>query len=113
MNKWIGISLIFTLLLYSLAGMSQKQRFPKPEFGTGYHQPTPVTPEPRALALEYTDVFVLLIVLSLASWIAIRRRSRKEMLWLSVFTLIYLFRILQGWVYLCYRFNTECGSYDF
>ena len=89
MNKWIRISLIFTLLLCSLEGMSQKQRFPKPEFGTGYTQPTPITPEPRALALEYTDVVILLIVLSLSSWIAIRSRSRKLMLWLSVFTLLY------------------------
>ncbi len=89
MKKWIKISLIFAFLLCSFAGMTQKQRFPKPEFGTGYAQPTPVTPEPRALALEYTDVAVLLIVLSLASWLAIRKRSRKGLLWLSVFTLLY------------------------
>ena len=69
--------------------MSQKQRFPKHEVGSGYSQPTPLTPEPRALALEYTDVVVLLIVLSLASWMAIRTRSRKGLLWLSVFTLLY------------------------
>ncbi len=89
MNKWTKIVLIFALLIFSLEGIAQKQRFPKPEFGTGYSQPTPVTPEPRALALEYTDVFVLLIVLSLASWIAIKNRSRKKMVWLSVFTLLY------------------------
>ena len=65
MDKWIKIALIFTLLIFSLEGFAQKQRFPKPEFGTGYSQPTPVTPEPRALALEYTDVIVLLIVLSI------------------------------------------------
>ncbi len=89
MSNWFKISLLFTFLLFSIAGMSQKQRFPKPEFGTGYHQPTPITPEPRALSLEYFDVVVLAVVLSLASWIALRRRSRKEMLWLSVFTLLY------------------------
>jgi NosR/NirI family transcriptional regulator, nitrous oxide reductase regulator len=89
MKNWIKISLIFAFLSFSLAGMAQKQRFPKPDFGSGYSQPTPVTPEPRALALEYTDVVVLLIVLSLASWFAIRKRSRRGLLWLSVFTLIY------------------------
>jgi len=89
MKNWILLSLIFTLLFYSLAGVAQQQRFPKPEFGTGYHQPTPVTPEPRALVLEYSDVVILLIVLSLASWLALRKRSRKGMLWLSVFTLLY------------------------
>lgn len=89
MNKWIKISLFFTFLIFSIVGMAQQQRFPKPEFGSGYTQPTPVTPEPRVLALEYMDVFVLLIVLSIASWLAISKRSRKGLLWLSVFTLIY------------------------
>jgi hypothetical protein len=49
MNKWINISLILLFLLFSQGGIAQQQRFPKPEFGTGYTQPTPVTPEPRAL----------------------------------------------------------------
>jgi len=89
MKKWIKILLIVFYLLFSLEGMAQKQRFPKPEFGSGYTQPTPATPEPRALALEYTDVVILLIVLTLASWFAIRKRSRKGLLWLSVFSLIY------------------------
>jgi len=89
MKNWIKISLILTFLLFSLSGVAQQQRFPKPEFGSGYTQPTPVTPEPRALALEYGDVVILLIVLSLASWLAIRKRSRKGLLWLSVFSLVY------------------------
>ena len=89
MKKWMQISLIISLLLFSFSGMAQKQRFPKPEFGTGYTQPTPITPEPRALALEYTDVVVLLIVISLASWLAIRKRSRRGLLWLSIFSMAY------------------------
>ncbi|MEN8155471.1 MAG: 4Fe-4S binding protein [Bacteroidota bacterium] len=64
-------------------------RFPKPDFESGYLQPTPTTPEPRSVALEYFDVFVLLAVLSLASWLAIRRRSRRGLLWLSLFSLLY------------------------
>lgn len=66
-----------------------QQRFPKPEFDSGYVQPSPETPEPRATFMEYIDLTVLLIVLSLASWLAIRKRSRKGILWLSVFSLLY------------------------
>ncbi len=66
-----------------------QQRFPKPEFETGYVQPSPTTPEPRGLAMEYLDVGVLLAVLSLSTWFALRSRSRRGILWLSVFTLIY------------------------
>jgi len=83
-------SIIFLLLLL-LAGnfLQAQQRFPKPEFESGYVQPSPTQPEPRAIALEYFDVFVLLAVLSLASWLAIRKRSRRGLLWLSIFSLIY------------------------
>jgi len=66
-----------------------QQRFPKPEFESGYIQPSPLTPEPRSAILEYVDVLILLIVLSLASWLAIRKRSRRGILWLSVFSLLY------------------------
>lgn len=79
----------FIFMLFTLTLSAQKQRFPKPEFDTGYTQPTPVTPEPRALALEYFDVLVLLLVLSLATYFAIKKRSRQGILWLSVFTLAY------------------------
>lgn len=89
MKKWIKIYLLITIVLFNFVGMAQQQRFPKPEFGSGYTQPTPVTPEPRAAALEYTDVLVLLIVLSIGTWLAITKRSRKGLMWLSVFTLAY------------------------
>jgi len=77
------------IILLTFTGMAQQQRFPKPEFGNGYIQPSPVTPEPRAFALEYFDVLVLLAVLSIASWLAIKKRSRKGIMWLSVFTIVY------------------------
>lgn len=80
---------LFSLLLLAGTYMQAQQRFPKPEFDSGYLQPSPTTPEPRAMALEYFDVLVLLAVLSLASWLAIRKRSRRGLLWLSVFSLIY------------------------
>jgi NosR/NirI family transcriptional regulator, nitrous oxide reductase regulator len=66
-----------------------QQRFPKPEFESGYEQPDVITPEPRAMSLEYLDLAVLLTVLSLASWYALRKRSRQGILWLSIFTLLY------------------------
>jgi NosR/NirI family nitrous oxide reductase transcriptional regulator len=81
--------LLILLLLPAGNGIRSQQRFPKPEFDSGYVQPSPTTPEPRAVAMEYFDVAVLLAVLSLASWLAVRKRSRRGLLWLSVFSLIY------------------------
>jgi len=88
MRKYITI--IFLLIAVTWSGwVNGQQRFPKPEFSTGYVTPSPTTPEPRASILEYTDVVVLVIVLSIASWIALKKRSRRLMLWLSVFSLLY------------------------
>jgi NosR/NirI family nitrous oxide reductase transcriptional regulator len=83
--------LLILLLILLLAGnaLYAQQRFPKPEFDSGYVQPDPTTPEPRAVALEFFDVLILLAVLSLASWLAVYRRSRRGLLWLSVFSLVY------------------------
>ena len=91
MHKRIpGFFILLLVIMVSATTLMQgQQRFPKPEFDSGYVQPDPSTPEPRAVALEYFDVFVLLAALSLASWLAVRKRSRKGLMWLSIFTLIY------------------------
>lgn len=89
LSKAIKLILLAWLFLFTLSVSAQQQRFPKPEFETGYTQPSPTTPEPRATAMEYIDVAFLLLVMSLAAWFAIRKRSRKGILWLGVFSLIY------------------------
>ena len=95
MRKYLKIVLFLIAVTYT-GWVSGQQRFPKPEFSSGYVTPSPTTPEPRANLLEYTDVVVLVIVLSIASWIAIKKRSRRAMLWLSVFSLIYFGFYRQG-----------------
>nr|WP_319510222.1 4Fe-4S binding protein [uncultured Draconibacterium sp.] len=85
--KYILFTFVFFLFTYNLS--AQKQRFPKPEFETGYEQPSPVTPEPRALAMEYFDVLILILVLAAATYFALKSRSRQGILWLSIFTLAY------------------------
>ena len=87
-GKWIRVILFLIFTSFLILGNAQ-QRFPKPEFETGYEQPDPATPEPRVQALEYFDVVLLLAVLSLATWLALHKRSRRGILWLSVFTLAY------------------------
>ncbi len=84
-----GLLLFLIFFLLSFNSFSQKQRFPKPEFDSGYTQPTTITPEPRALQLEYFDVIILVIVISLASYFAVKKRSRYGILGLSIFTLAY------------------------
>lgn len=75
-------------LLISVVTFAQ-QRFPRPDFETDYKSPSILTPEPRSGILEYLDVFILFIVLSLATWFVLKKRSRKGVLYLSLFSLIY------------------------
>ena len=70
-------------------GFAQQQRFPMPEFETGYELPQTPTPAPRAEYMEYVDVAVLLLVLGLTIWLIFRKRSRKMIFWVAVFGLLY------------------------
>jgi ferredoxin len=66
-----------------------QQRFPRPDFESGYQVPTPTAPEPRSASLEVVDVVILLAVLSLVTWFALKKRSRRGILYTTIFSLIY------------------------
>jgi len=68
---------------------SQLQRFPRPDFESGYTQPVPIKPSPRSLFLEYLDVAILFVALSLSAYFALKKRSRNYLFVLMVFSLIY------------------------
>ena len=86
-NK-IKILLFISGLLISIVTFAQ-QRFPRPDFESNYVVPSPTAPEPRWASMEMIDVVVLVLVLSLTSWFAIKKRSRKGILYLTIFTLVY------------------------
>lgn len=80
---------VFLWLAWATPAAGQMQRFPKPEFESGYEQPDTVTPEPRSTAMEWLDMAVLVTVMALGARMVLRKRSRQGVLWLSVFTLLY------------------------
>ena len=47
------------------------------------------TPDPRAMSLEYLDVAVLVAALALATYFALKKRSRKAIFITMIFALIY------------------------
>ena len=94
--KYKSIYIVFhrlTLLLLLLLSIgvydSYSQRFPKPEFESGYVQAETQIPAPRTDFMEYFDVFVLFLCLSLATWLVLKKRSRKGIFWLGIFSIIY------------------------
>ena len=66
-----------------------QQRFPRPDFESDYTVPSPLTPEPRNAMMEIADVVILFIVLSVTTWLVLKKRSRRGILYVSVFTLLY------------------------
>lgn len=71
-------------------------RFPPPEFETDYVMGGVTTPPPRALPFEYVDVAVLVGALGLGAWLVHRRRSRRGLVALSLFSLLYFGFYRQG-----------------
>lgn len=92
--KYILITLLFFVAFQSGNG----QRFPAPEFETDYSIPETQTMPPRALIWEYTDVFVLIIALSVMSWFVLKKRSRRGIFWTSIFSIIYFGVFREGCV---------------
>ncbi len=65
------------------------ERFPPPEFDTGYEQPSITVPATRVIVLGYLDVVVLAGALVLATYLALKKRSRKGIFALMIFSLVY------------------------
>lgn len=83
--------IILLIMAYGMFGVlnAQQQRFPQPEFQSGYEIPEPTAPPPQAFFMEYVDIAVLLAVLGVSMWFIFKKRSRKGILWTGVFSLVY------------------------
>lgn len=79
---------LFLCLLPALTAVPEN-RFPRPQFESGYTLPVTPTPEPRAASYELLDVAVLAGALSLAAWLVLKERSRRGVFLLTVFSLLY------------------------
>jgi NosR/NirI family transcriptional regulator, nitrous oxide reductase regulator len=65
------------------------ERFPPPDFESGYQFPQTTAPAAQHNWFEYLDVGVLLLALIAVSYQVFRKRSRKGVFLLMVFSLVY------------------------
>lgn len=85
------------VLLCGMAGA--EERFPPPDFtSSGYLVPAPTRPFPAPWLSDYVDLAVLATVLTLSAWLVLRRRSRRGVFWLGLFSLAYFGFWRQGCV---------------
>lgn len=64
----------------------------------GYPLPTNEFPHPRSVLMEYVDVLVLVVALGLASYLALRSRSRRGLFALTAFSLVWFGFVRRGCV---------------
>ena len=87
------LMILFTVQFVNVYGV---QRFPKPEFESGYVQPGTLQPTARAEMLALMDVVVLLIALTLVTWQVLKKRSRIGVFGVSLLSLAYFGFYRQG-----------------
>lgn len=89
------MTLLLVLLFTHAAAI---QRFPKPEFESGYIQPETIQPSARAEILAVMDVVILAAALAIITWLVLRKRSRNGVFLVSLFSLAYFGFYRQGCV---------------
>lgn len=89
MNIFVRATLFIILFLPGLCAAQDIQRFPPPDFESGYVMPSPTTPLPRVGLLNYLDLAVLFAALSLAFYLVMYKRSRRGIFALTIFSLLY------------------------
>lgn len=85
-----------TLLIGNLS--AQVQRFPKPDFESGYEYPDVQHPGAVSALREYIDLGILAGLLMLATWLVLKKRSRKGIFLISIFSVSYFGFFREGCV---------------
>jgi len=97
LKNWLFLSCILGSLTF-VTMTSAQDRFPKPDFESGYQLPLTTTPAPRHPFWELTDIVILISMMGIASYFIYKKRSRKAVAGLSIFSLLYFGFIKEGCV---------------
>ncbi|NOU35742.1 MAG: 4Fe-4S binding protein [Kiritimatiellaceae bacterium] len=89
-------SLILLLVFFAVPAHAEF-RFPMPEFASGYKHPPVYTPGPSTAMVGW-DIVVLLATLTLAAVFVLKRRKRREIFLLTLFSLLYFGFVRNGCV---------------
>jgi polyferredoxin len=90
------ITLLFILFACATYAADDIQRFPPPDFESGYSFPTQQHPIPKTPVEHWIDIVILFGALSLSSYFVIRKRSRQSIFYLGIFSLVYFGFIRKG-----------------
>ena len=85
---WAIVALVLALLAATTA--TAAERVALPQFKSGYERPSTEVPPPLGHFYDVMDGLALVVGLAVASYMAIRARSRRGMWWLALVSLVYL-----------------------
>lgn len=94
-KKLLPYIIICIFLVFHYTSVAQ-DRFPRPEFESGYKYPVNQLPPHRQPIWEYIDVAVLVAALSVTAWLALKKRSRNGLIMMSLFSMAYFGFFRQG-----------------
>lgn len=88
MRRW-GLWLVLGWCLWWTVGPAfGVERFPPPDF-SNHEVPTMKVPAAEVRGVGWLDIVVLVVALGLASWMSLRGRTRRGLVVLSMFSLLY------------------------
>lgn len=91
-RKWVRAlaGAIACVMFVALAGVARaEERFPPPEFRSGYRFPQSQVVLPHGAWRNWVDAGLFAACLGLAAWLAVKQRSRRGVFWLTVFSAAY------------------------
>jgi len=89
-SRIVGMFMLFVILsLAAAVSTSAQDRFPRPEFQNGYEIPPNDLGSARAAFYYYMDVAALFVALCAAAYLVHRKKSRKGVMVLMLFSIAY------------------------
>jgi len=89
MARLVRLTVFAIVLLAPSLAVCGQYRFPPPDFESGYELPDTAVPPARDSIYEYVDAAVFLLALMLASYLIHKKRSRRAIYALVIFSLLY------------------------
>lgn len=83
------LSILILLTIGTTFAQEDQNRFPKPDFSSGYQYPA----ENHAIPLEnlwiIVDISLLILLMLVVAWATLKKQSRKPIIWVSVISVLY------------------------
>jgi ferredoxin len=82
---------LLSIFLFSLlfVATNAQNRFPQPDFESGYQYPEVHYAVPNEMLWMTVDIILLTALMGLVAWAVIRKRTRKPIIWVSVISVAY------------------------